>query len=625
MSHADSGLTASTTYRYRVRATDAAGLLSGYSNIASATTAAAPDTQAPTAPSGLTATAAGATQINLSWTASTDNVGVTGYRVERCQGAACVNFVQVATPTGVSHADSGLTANTTYRYRVRATDAAGLLSGYSNIASATTAAAPDTQAPTAPSGLTATAAGATQINLSWTASTDNVGVTGYRVERCQGASCVNFVQVATPTGVSHADSGLTANTTYRYRVRATDAAGLLSGYSNIASATTAAAPDTQAPTAPSGLTATAAGATQINLSWTASTDNVGVTGYRVERCQGASCVNFVQVATPTGVSHADSGLTASTTYRYRVRATDAAGLLSGYSNIASATTAAPTSAISVAPSVVVGGAPLTVTWSCAGECSPNDWLGIFQADEQLVWSNEVNLVGPTFTVAAPTTPGAYEFRYCLVNAGPPCPSVAAFTVTAIPGDTQPPTDPSGLTATAAGATQINLSWTASTGNVGLTGYQVERCQGAPCVNFVQIATPPGASHADSGLTASTTYRYRERATDAAGLLSGYSTVPSATTSAAPDTQAPTAPSGLAATAAGTATNSSLAAAYWIPAGTRNCASGGVPTPVARISSQKTKISFPAIEPTWYLVPAPGACDLLPSRPGPESTRRHSVD
>ena len=148
-----------------------------------------------THPSGLTATAAGATQINLSWTASTDNVGVTGYRVERCQGAACVNFVQVATPTGVSHADSGLTANTTYRYRVRATDVAGLLSGYSTIASATTAAAPDTQAPTAPSGLTATAAGATQINLSWTASTDNVGVTGYRVERCQGASCVNFVQV----------------------------------------------------------------------------------------------------------------------------------------------------------------------------------------------------------------------------------------------------------------------------------------------------------------------------------------------------------------------------------------------------------------------------------------------
>src|SRR6185436_12673843 len=102
--------------------------------------------------------------------------------------------------------------------------------------------------------------------------------------------------------------------------------------------TTSGAPDTQPPTAPSGLTATAAGATQINLSWTASTDTVGVTGYRVERCQGATCTNFVQIGTSTGASYTDPGLAASTTYRYQVRATDAAGNLSGYSNMASATT-----------------------------------------------------------------------------------------------------------------------------------------------------------------------------------------------------------------------------------------------------------------------------------------------
>ena len=433
-SHADSGLAASTTYRYRVRATDGVNF-SGYSNEASATTAATPDTQPPTDPSGLTATAAGATQINLSWTASTDNVGVTGYRVERCQGASCVNFVQVATPTGASHADIGLAASTTYRYRVRATDGVNF-SGYSNEASATTAATPDTQPPTDPSGLTATAAGATQINLSWTASTDNVGVTGYRVERCQGASCVNFVQVATPTGASHADSGLAASTTYRYRVRATDGVNF-SGYSNEASATTAATPDTQPPTAPSGLTATAAGATQINLSWTASTDNVGVTGYRVERCQGASCVNFVQVATPTGASHADIGLAASTTYRYRVRATDGVNF-SGYSNEASATTAAA-------------------------------------------------------------------------------------------GDTQPPTAPSGLAATAVSSSQINLNWTASTDNVGVTGYLVERCQGGGCTNFTQIGTPTATSFSSTGLSANRIYRFRVRAVDAAGNLSPYSNVASART------------------------------------------------------------------------------------------------
>jgi hypothetical protein len=82
----------------------------------------------------------------------------------------------------------------------------------------------DTQPPTAPSGLGATSAGGTQINLSWTASTDNVGVTGYRVERCQGVGCSSFAQIATPATTSFNDTGVTAGTSYSYRVRATDAA-----------------------------------------------------------------------------------------------------------------------------------------------------------------------------------------------------------------------------------------------------------------------------------------------------------------------------------------------------------------------------------------------------------------
>ena len=75
------------------------------------------------------------------------------------------------------------------------------------------------------------------------------------------------------------------------------------------------------------------------MSWAAATDNVGVTGYRFERCQGASCTTFSQIATPTGTSFAHTGLSPSTTYRYRVRASDAAGNLGAYSPIASATTA----------------------------------------------------------------------------------------------------------------------------------------------------------------------------------------------------------------------------------------------------------------------------------------------
>ncbi|MGB8328235.1 MAG: Ig-like domain-containing protein [Steroidobacteraceae bacterium] len=288
----------------------------------------AADLAPPTAPSGLTAAASGGQRINLNWIASTDNIGVSRYWVERCTGAGCTNFAQLATPTTTTFSNTGLTNATTYTYRVRASDAAGNLSSYSNVSSATTA---DTQAPTSPSGLKAAAVAANQIDLSWTASVDNVAVTQYLVERCQGAGCTSFRQVATSTGTAFSSAGLSTGLSYRHRVRATDAAGNRSGYSNVASATT---PDVQAPTVPGGLAATAIGANQINLSWMASSDNVGVTGYRIYR--GA-----VQIGTSATRFYSDNALSPSTTYTYAVSAFDAAGNNSTASNPASATTSAP--------------------------------------------------------------------------------------------------------------------------------------------------------------------------------------------------------------------------------------------------------------------------------------------
>jgi len=97
-------------------------------------------------------------------------------------------------------------------------------------------------------------------------------------------------------------------------------------------------PDTQPPSAPGALTAVATSGSQINLMWTAATDDVGVTGYLVERCQGAGCTAFAQIAAVNGTSFGDTGLLPTTTYGYRVRATDAAGNLGPYSNVAGATT-----------------------------------------------------------------------------------------------------------------------------------------------------------------------------------------------------------------------------------------------------------------------------------------------
>jgi chitodextrinase len=183
----------------------------------------------------------------------------------------------------------------------------------------------DTTAPTAPTGLTATAASSSQINLSWNASTDNVGVTGYDVYR--GASVVGST-----TATSFSDTGLTASTSYSYTVKAKDAAGNVSAASSSASATTQASADTTAPSAPTGLTATAVSSSQINLSWAAATDNVGVTGYDVYR--GSTLVG----SNVNTTSYSDTGLAAGFTYSYTVKARDAAGNVSAASSAVNGTT-----------------------------------------------------------------------------------------------------------------------------------------------------------------------------------------------------------------------------------------------------------------------------------------------
>ena len=186
-------------------------------------------------------------------------------------------------------------------------------------------------APTAPSGLTATAASSSQIHLAWTDNASNE--TGFYVERST-ASASGFSQIASlgANVTTYSSTGLTASTTYYYRVRAYNSVGN-SAYSNTASATT---PASGVPTAPSGLTATAASSTQINLAWTDNASNE--TGFYVERST-ASASGFSQIASlgANVTSYQNTGLTASTTYYYRVRAYNASGN-SGYSNTASATT-----------------------------------------------------------------------------------------------------------------------------------------------------------------------------------------------------------------------------------------------------------------------------------------------
>src|SRR5271154_5900935 len=502
----------------------------------------------PTTPTNLAAAAASATQISLAWSPSTDSVAVTGYDVERCQGANCTNFAQIATTVGTTYDDTGLTPSTSYSYRVRATDGAGNLSSYSAVATAVTTA----PSPTAPSNLTAVAASGTQINLSWTASTETGGtISKYLVERCQGAGCANFTQVGTSTTASYNNTGLTASTSYSYRVRAMDALNNTSPYSNTASATTSGA---NLPTAPTNLTASATGPAQINLSWTASTELGGtIAQYLVERCQGSGCANFVQVGTSTMTSYNDTGLAASTTYSYRVRAADALNNTGPYSNTANATTTGanlPTAPTNLTASAT-GPAQINLSWTASTELGGTIGQYLVERCQGAGCANfaQVGTTAATsYNDAGLTGSTSYTYR---VRASDTSNNLGPYSTTATATTSAPVlTAPSNLNATATSSSQINLTWTASTESGGtISGYLVERCQGAGCANFTQVGTSTTASYNNTGLTASTSYSYRVRATDALNNTSPYSNTASTTTSGA---NLPTAPTNLTASATGPA-------------------------------------------------------------------------
>ncbi|MGI0094713.1 MAG: fibronectin type III domain-containing protein [Nitrosotalea sp.] len=201
-------------------------------------------------------------------------------------------------------------------------------------------------APGSPTGLTASAISTSQINLSWTAPSNNGGsaITGYKIERStdSGTTWSTLVANSASTSTTYSDTGLAASTTYTYRVSAINSVGTGSP-SNTASATTQSAQAT-VPQPPTSLTATSISTSQINLSWTAPSNNGGsaITGYKIERSTDSGTTwSTVQSNTgSTSTTYSDTGLSPSTTYTYRVSAINSVGI-SVPSNTTSATTNQP--------------------------------------------------------------------------------------------------------------------------------------------------------------------------------------------------------------------------------------------------------------------------------------------
>ncbi len=485
VSFSNTGLTASTTYFYRIRAVNGSLVSSFTAQVSAATSV-------PIAPTTLVATASSSTQINLTWSDASTNE--TGFQVERSTTSG-TGFALVTTTAAntTSFSNTGLTAGTQYFYRIRAVNAVGA-------SAPTTEATASTSAPAVPTSLVANATSTTQINLSWVDASTNE--TGFQVERST-TSGTGFVLITTTAAnaVSFSNTGLTANTRCFYRVRSVNAVG-----TSVPTAEASAL--TSAPAAPTTLTAIAASSTQVNLTWVdASTSE---TGFQIERSlTSGSGFSLVSTAAANATSFSNTGLTANTVYFYRVRAINGS-ITSGYAPQATASTSAPLPPTTLSASAF-SSTQINLTWVDAS----NNETG-FQVERSTTSGSGYTLVSTTaanatsFSNTGLTANTSYFYRVRAINAVGSSNNTPEFATS-----TTTPVIPTTLAAVVSSTTQINLTWVDASNNE--TGFQIERSTTSGSgFTLINTTAANATAFSNTGLTAGTRYFYRIRSTNGVG-------------------------------------------------------------------------------------------------------------
>ena len=524
------GLTADTAYQVRVRASNTEGA-GDWSPSASGRTDVA--VEAPDAPAAPTLTA-GETWLEASWTAPADNGAViTGYDVHYRETGG--NWTDANhTGTGTTKRITGLTADTAYQVRVRASNTQGA-GDWSPSASGRTEAA--AEAPDAPSAPTLTA-GETWLEASWTAPADNgAAITGYDVHYRETGG--NWTDAGhTGTGTTKRITGLTADTAYQVRVRASNTEGA-GDWSPSASGRTDVA--VEAPDAPAAPTLTA-GETWLEASWTAPADNGAViTGYDVHyRETGGNWTDANH--TGTGTTKRITGLTADTAYQVRVRASNTEGAgdwspsASGRTDVAVEAPDAP-----AAPTLTAGETWLEASWTApADNGAVITGYDVHYRETGGNWTDANHTgTGTTKRITGLTADTAYQVRVRASNtqgAGDWSPSASGRTEAAA----EAPDAPSAPTLTA-GETWLEASWTAPADNgAAITGYDVHyRETGGNWTDAGHTGT--GTTKRITGLTADTAYQVRVRASNTEGAGDWSPSASGRTEAAAEAPDAPSAP------------------------------------------------------------------------------------
>ena len=294
------------------------------------TTTVSGDTTPPSTPAGITVDEKYYPNVHVSWITSSDNVAVAGYKIY-VNGSLKDSFPNNNPPGSILiYSDSNYNAGTTYSFTVAAYDAAGNVSPQGAPVYFTThGSSGDTQPPSTPTSLSAYVNSSTQISLSWAASTDNMGVTGYKIYR-------NGVEIgwhSSATTPAYTSTGLSPGTSYSYTVAAQDAAGNLSLQSASVSATTLSSVIlVTLPATPDHFVASASGS-DVSLYWQENPDywnSIHTSESKLyRRLQGSSSWTLISSKSVDTQyywydRYTDAGL-ASGAYEYRMNFCNSAG------------------------------------------------------------------------------------------------------------------------------------------------------------------------------------------------------------------------------------------------------------------------------------------------------------
>lgn len=556
-------------------------------------TSAPQDTSAPTAPTNVLAGSLTETSANISWTASTDNTAVTGYKVFNAATNAEIGNVT----SGTSYSWTGLTAGTNYGAYVKAFDAAGNISTSSTIASFTTSAA-SSSAVNSVSVATPVAGSNLNVGQALTLTCNATIKPGYSLYKFtfsatqQGLSPITFAALSNPDqgGVYSRDITIPANAAIgkpfkfdcmgEYWNSTTSHYEQKHGYSsvNIVSGTPPPTTgDTTAPTMPGAPSVSYRDSSRIDFAWTASTDNTGVTGYKVLRSVGGGA--FAQIATSVpGTTYSDTTTNATSTYAYKIQATDAAGNNSAQSASGSAPTISTDFAVN---DEIATTAAVNVRQTAGGSVvgtQPSGAQGIVASSG--VFASGYHYFNINFTSGA----DGFVAQDYLDTYFSPVP------------DTSVPTTPTGLSVSGATNTSLSLNWNNSTDNVAVTGYKILRATSV-AGPFTQIATSISSDYVNTGLTSGTTYYYAITAYDAAGNNSLQSSaVSGATTTSTAQLSAPNTASTLASVQLGATAQTSPA----------SITLSWAAVPNRSVSAITIKRSSGYNSPTWTTVATPSS-------------------